>query len=142
MGLTMEPDAATRCPRCNARLTAERIEEPLAKLDTLRCDECQGRFLDPRQLEMIEETVEPTLVEIRRIPTSSDQQVSLPCPVCPSHPVMEKFEHHRDHKVVLDRCRQCRGIWLDGGELRAIREESLPVFLANTVQYFWEILRS
>ena len=27
------------------------------------------------------------------------------------------------------------------GELRAIREESLPVFLANTVKYFWDLMK-
>lgn len=129
------------CPRCSARLTTDRIEEPLAHFDAFACASCGGRFLSQVQLKLIEETVEPRLLEIRHIPPAPNQNIVLDCPACATHPAMDKFEHHRDKKVILDRCPECQGIWLDGGELKAIREESLPLFLANTARYFWDLMK-
>ena len=120
---------------------SDRIREPLADFDAYVCSSCGGRFLGDVQLKLVEETVEPKLFELRHIPPIANQSIVLHCPICPSHPEMEKFEHHRDRKVVLDRCPRCQGIWLDRGELTAIREESLPVFLANTVKYFWDLMK-
>ena len=137
----MKSETEHICPRCDIALTTERLLEPPADFDALRCPECSGRFLSRTQLKLVEETVEPKLLEWRRIPGSSRQNLVLACPLCPTHPTMEKFEHHRDRKVILDRCPGCRGIWLDAGELKAIQEESLPLFLANTVKYFWDIMR-
>ena len=130
-----------RCPRCKALLATERIREPLAHFDAFLCSGCGGRFLSQVQLQLVEETVEPTLLELRHIPPAPNQNIVLNCPICPAHPAMDKYEHHRDRKVILDRCPECQGIWLDSGELRAIREESLPVFLANTLRYFWDLMK-
>ncbi len=129
------------CPRCKAELTGDRITEPLADFNALSCPQCRGRLLNEVQLKMIEETVEPRLLEVRRIPSPSEQHAILHCPICPEGQAMEKYEHHRDRRVIVDHCPECQAIWLDGGELRAIREESLPVFLANTVRYFIDILK-
>ena len=129
------------CPRCPSSLTRRSQDEPGAQFDSWACLGCDGRFLAESDLQRIEETVEPVVLELRRIPGADDQQRILECPVCePRHP-MEKFEHHRDRNVVLDRCPSCRGVWLDGGELTAIQEESLPIFLVSSARYFLSLLR-
>ena len=137
----MTQPAQHHCPRCQTQLAPERIEEPLAAFDSLSCPECRGRLLSNVQLRMIEETVEPRLIEIRRISHRAEQDLVLHCPRCPNQPAMEKYEHHRDKRVLLDRCGECDSIWLDAGELKAIRDESLPVFVVNTVRYFVELFR-
>jgi Zn-finger nucleic acid-binding protein len=137
----MDSPVKPKCPRCSEPLVEGHFSEPQAEFDSYLCLSCHGRFLSEEQLHMVEETVEPRLVEWRHLPSSKEQSVPLLCPLCTKAPVMEKYEHHRDHQVVLDRCPECRGIWLDHGELRAIREESLPVFLAGTVRYFWNLLK-
>ena len=137
-----EPTADYECPRCAVALTTEQFNEPQAVFAVYYCPECDGQLLSDVQLRSVEETVQPRLVELRHVPSAEEQQVPLDCPRCPGSIAMEKFRHHRDAKVVLDRCPECQSIWLDGGELEAIQEESLPVFFANTVQYFWSLLRS
>ncbi len=135
MGLTPS------CPRCRTSLDRRNQNEPGAELDSWICPGCDGRFLAESDLQRIEETVEPVVLELRRIPDAEDQQRILGCPVCEPAEPMEKFEHHRDHRVVLDRCPSCRGVWLDGGELTAIQQESLPVFLVGSARYFLSLLK-
>jgi Zn-finger nucleic acid-binding protein len=53
-----------------------------------------------------------------------DQLLPMYCPYCDLHPRMDKAEHPRDAKVIMDVCEHCSGIWLDGGELEAIQKES------------------
>jgi uncharacterized protein len=43
---------------------------------------------------------------------------------------MEKLTSSREVRVLLDTCDECGGVWLDGGELRAIQQESLPALAA------------
>jgi len=43
---------------------------------------------------------------------------------------MRKMRSAREHRVLLDACDVCGGVWLDGGELRAIQQESLPALAA------------
>lgn len=131
-----------RCPRCAATLSGREYSEPQAEFTVYACGNCGGQLLSDAQLRSVEETVLPKLLELRHLPSPSEQQASISCPACPGGARMEKFRHHRDAQVVLDRCPQCRSIWLDAGELEAIQEESLPVFFANTVRYFWGMLRT
>ena len=100
-----------------------------------RCTGCEGRFFEGGDLEKIDDIIQPTLVELRRIPSAVDQQMPLTCPVCASGPVMTKVEHQRDARVVVDICPSCRGTWLDKGELSAIQKEGLLTFLVNTVKW-------
>lgn len=129
------------CPRCLTALAPDRIEEALTTVDALRCPDCEGRFFRQGRLEEIDDIVAPRLIEIRRIPSPSEQYVDMKCPACSPPRVMNKYEHERDQKVILDVCPECKGVWLDGGELEAIQHEALPVFIANTIRYFREIFK-
>ncbi|MCP4675589.1 MAG: zf-TFIIB domain-containing protein [Deltaproteobacteria bacterium] len=117
------------CPRCQTDLQPEEMVEVGARLSILRCESCEGRFFQPGDLRKIDGVIEPRLVEIRRIPTTSEQQVSLRCPVCHPKTWMTKGEHQRDRKVIMDVCPSCNGTWLDPGELEAIHREGWSFLL-------------
>jgi len=91
-----------------------------------RCDSCGGHWLDEEHLHQLEQMTDVVLFEIRSIPDEEEQKKPLVCPRCGDW--LAKRISARDQKVTMDRCRSCNGIWLDGGEMEAIREEgALPV---------------
>lgn len=131
---------AHRCPRCKEPLGPGSVDGLAPKLTAFSCPACRGHFLSPAAFKDVEATTFPKLVELRRLPDNAEQLQLLGCPACDGHPLMEKFRHPKDRHVVVDRCRECSAIWLDAGEAAAIREESLPVFVARTARYFYDLL--
>jgi len=47
---------------------------------------------------------------------------------------MEKSESLRDKKVIIDICPGCKGIWLDGGEMEAIRKENIFILFGQLIK--------
>ncbi|MFN2165633.1 MAG: zf-TFIIB domain-containing protein, partial [Anaerolineae bacterium] len=60
------------------------------------------------------------------------------CPACPGKVPMVKSHSRRDHKVIIDACPECHGVWLDSGELEAIQQEGLFVALKNFFRWLDE----
>lgn len=129
-GWSFNPHCFMYCPRCNIQLSNKTVLDNKYFVNLDYCRSCGGIWLDAGELERLEKTIEPTFFEIRNIPDSGEQQVKLDCPSCGNHLVLEKITHPRDHKVVMDSCRVCKGVWLDTGEIEAIRTENW-VFLAG-----------
>ncbi len=132
-------DRRLLCPRCGLGLvtgtldsyarvtpaTEERASELVAgEVEVDGCSTCGGFWLDRGELEQVDNVIEPTPLEIRRIPDKQTQQVELTCPGCGAHP-MGKVVHEADRHVVMDVCPDCGGTWLDGGELTAIRKQGI-----------------
>lgn len=113
------------CPRCQVELTIETVRERHATLEIDRCPSCEGIWLDKAEMQKLEAIVEPVFLEMRKIPGSIDQLAGLYCPSCSGKVLMEKADHPRDEKVVVDYCSKCGGAWLDKGELRAIQQENI-----------------
>ncbi len=117
-----------QCPRCTTQLTVNKFEKydediTLSTLDVDKCESCGGIWFDKDELEHVHNTIEITLVEIRKIPDSEKQNQPLSCPKCESI-TMEKVQNTRDENVIMDVCPSCKGVWLDSGELKAIQQES------------------
>jgi uncharacterized protein len=95
-----------------------------------KCATCQGVFLDQGELEKLEAEA----LKAERHLTSEEgdgaskaydfaRQANLPeikCPKCLK--LMERSEYGYCSGVLIDRCLECQGIWLDGGELLAIQK--------------------
>lgn len=86
-------------------------------------------------LQRMGEVIEPVIVEVRNLPTTSKQLKLLNCPECSDHPPLTKFRPERDPHVMLDYCGQCRGVWLDKNELEAIQRDSLVRVLADLARF-------
>ncbi len=125
----MKEEKNYKCPRCASILTIDLLPERDLQIEVDKCPACLGIWFDQGELQRIDQVVEPVLIEFRHIPSEYDQLTAMNCPKCAEHPLMEKHEHPRDEQVIIDVCPSCQGIWLDGGELAAIQQES-----------FWKIL--
>lgn len=114
-----------KCPRDQQELKAETYE---GHVTVHTCPECGGMWLDKGELEEIEEIMEHDYRdELARIPDfignafEMARQLNshgISCPSCGSK--TESTEYAYCSQVVIDRCPECGGIWLDKGELEAI----------------------
>jgi len=112
------------CPRCNIELTNKTIIDFKYFLNIDYCSSCGGIWLDNGELARLEKTIEPTFYEIRKIPKNQEQLEVLKCPSCDNSKILQKAQHQRDKHVIMDYCPVCKGIWLDTGEIEAIRKEN------------------
>lgn len=113
-----------KCPRCNVILVKEAVKDVNLVVDVDKCPNCKGMWFEVGELSKLDKIVEPKIIEFRKIPKEKYQLKALFCPSCADHPLMQKADHPRDSKVIIDYCEQCKGIWLDKGELEAIQQES------------------
>ncbi len=104
------------CPCCHDPMLAEEHGDIVME----RCDRCGGRWMEPSDLKAI--------LDLIRLPVSgpavrmgidlTDVREEATCPRCGVP--MEPFNYAADSGVILDKCRVCGGLWLDGGHLERV----------------------
>lgn len=102
-----------KCPRDGAELG----EEVISKVTVDTCPSCQGTFLDSMELASILGISKDLAMERLTL----DDIPQLRCPDCQARMASHWFSMAR--RVMVDACPACRGVWLDGGELRALLKE-------------------
>ena len=127
----MTQSAVRVCPVCSIPLDVRHMSGEEIDL----CTKCGGSFYDDGELERIlslfahYERVQVNEPEIEAI-TVVERARQVLCPV--DQTLMTPEEKAG---VVFDRCSRCDGIWLDGGELVALRlaqeniKENLSLYL-------------
>jgi len=106
------------CPVCNVPMVV--LEMDLIEID--HCLKCGGVWLDAEEMDLLLDGSEGR-EEIRRRATRVDDspEEKRRCPICDRK--MEKARVARegkDIKILIDRCEEHHGTWLDGGELDAV----------------------
>lgn len=124
-----------KCPRCREDLEPSRRTAGDLNVDSLRCFNCTGNWLELDALRALEQVVDVRLIEWNRLPGVETQGRILFCPRCPGGMAMDKVVSKRDSRVVMDVCGTCHGVWLDYGELEAIQQKSLFAALADVVSF-------
>lgn len=127
-----------QCPRCNVPLQSDTVKDMyFSNVSIESCPSCKGQWLQSDQLEFLAKEYDVVLLEFRKIPPLKEQLKALTCPSCGINQPMDKVEHERDAKVILDSCPKCNGVWLDKGELDAIQKES--IFALAGKLYKWSV---
>ncbi len=106
------------CPVCSVAMYLEHIEGE--EID--RCPDCKGIYFDKGELENISKLVmlfSDAKLEEEEIDTipQFERDRKLKCPDC-GEPMIEEDV---GGGYVIDVCTGCSGIWLDYGELTAIK---------------------
>lgn len=114
-----------KCPVDRTDLLGRRYE---GEITVDLCPACHGVWLDPGELEAIEETHERDHAEeLARMAdlgynayelAQQKHGRTLYCPRCGAE--METREYARCSQVMIDVCPRAHGIWLDRGEIEAL----------------------
>lgn len=124
------------CPRCYLPLYETTVGQGAASR-AQQCSKCEGHWLSKGVLDDVSRDVDVKWVERRHLPSADLQLAPIRCPSCGIPTVMRKVSSPRDAKVLMDVCPSCSGVWLDGGELNAIREMSALTALADLVKFMF-----
>jgi Zn-finger nucleic acid-binding protein len=96
------------CPKCQGRLHEDTLKASGVRVDS--CPSCRGMWFERDELATHSATVEGRLVP------GVDADISRRrCPAC--RVPMTKFKYSGTD-VEIDLCEECRGVWLDQGELK------------------------
>lgn len=116
-----------KCPRCNAVLSDAELDH--AKVEF--CPKCKGEWLFAGELQKIvehhdevftrEELAAQDAVNKQIFTAEKDDHDELNCPVCESVR-MEHFNYGDTSGIILHKCTECGGIWMDKGQLEKIEE--------------------
>ncbi|MBP8604391.1 MAG: zf-TFIIB domain-containing protein [Phycisphaerae bacterium] len=109
-----------RCPGCKGLLRAERHDY----IEFHICSHCRGIWVAGEQFRalavrvaaegQVPSSAKLTFEPRKALKPAEDNPARL-CPVCDKP--MQEFNYAYDSNIFLDRCRQCRGIWLDPNEI-------------------------
>jgi Zn-finger nucleic acid-binding protein len=98
-----------KCPRDQAELVVEQH----SGVEVDRCPQCNGRWLDHHELDLLESTTAPDENDRRATIEYAKRPSELACPVCGKQ--MRAF-NYRAYNLELDTCEDAHGFWLDAGE--------------------------
>ena len=102
------------CVKCTSVLDKSTV----GGMEVDLCPACGGLWLDQGEMEKLSSADRGTVDGLRRVLTGGEQaglsDATAICPACSG-----KLVEVRLGKVLIDYCRQCRGVFLDKGELDA-----------------------
>lgn len=101
------------CPRDQTTLVKSRFMTEV--MDA--CSQCDGVWLERGEMEKILGLPD----DLFRGQDRPDPKGAAACPDC--HVSMKTVWFSMDERVLIDRCEQCGGVWLDAEELRELVQE-------------------
>lgn len=112
-----------KCPACGNTLEEITVQDVTVDVCT---NGCAGIWFDTRELKKVDEKHESAGEELLLIEANRDATVDYeskrPCPKCDGITMLRHFMSVKK-EIEVDECGKCGGIWLDGGELRQIRDQ-------------------
>jgi len=105
------------CPKCLGDMNEVAVEG--VTIDV--CASCRGIWLDPGELAMLRgaDTDLPHAPEQLTTGSRYLETTTYICPRCEGG--FESFEYAPGSGLIIDRCKDCAGIYLDAGELKKVR---------------------
>jgi Zn-finger nucleic acid-binding protein len=115
------------CPRCHAVLAETEYDGVNIEV----CSGCKGEWLFAGELQKIvdhhdevftpEEIASLNAVDQQILTAEKDDHDELNCPAC-EDVQMEHFNYGDTSGIILHKCTECDGIWMDKDELKKIEE--------------------
>jgi len=117
------------CPRDHTPLVPEKVAVTGPDVTIDKCPTCAGVFLDKNELLRISGDFRLNKYLRDKVALDSDSQVV--CPHCGGIMDLERIAG-----VEVEVCLTCFGLWLDGGELEALkgRRDAAPIPLTSKKQ--------
>lgn len=111
-----ELEAVVICPKCKVDMTRKEVEVPGPNVFIDFCPNCKSYWFDKGELSKIvkDRLVKKYLTESKGM----DKWTRFSCPRCNGKMTM-KFVYNLE----VDECKDCNGLWLDKGELSALKEK-------------------
>lgn len=112
-----------QCPACTQSLS--QVFAGDIELDICRVG-CHGIWFDRDELLKFDEPHEFNVTAVYQL--TGSPKISTPsceqrfCPRCENEPLVRQFIDHQNH-IEMDQCWSCGGVWLDVGELDALRAQ-------------------
>lgn len=116
-----------KCPRCDS--TLQSIEYDGQKVEV--CPGCQGEWLHAGELQKLvehhdevftpEEIASLKAVNKEIFTVEKDDHDELNCPAC-GNVRMEHFNYGDTSGIILHKCIECGGIWMDKDQLKKVEE--------------------
>jgi Zn-finger nucleic acid-binding protein len=119
-----------RCGDVDLELAVQGDDADPVEIDV--CPTCHGVWLDAKELSKLDDNffVDVEEIEFKDVaPTESD--VQLCCPRCAGAPPLRKVSPSQYQGVVVDTCPNCKGFWLDRGELEKMHHASDQALIAS-----------
>jgi Zn-finger nucleic acid-binding protein len=98
------------CPKCAVALTPKKLKGRQTEVDF--CSKCQGIWFDDGELSSAIGVPARVLS-----PSPNARETAVMCPRCTTPLVVFPYP---GTMTVIDGCRTCRGVWLDGGEFQEL----------------------
>ena len=116
-----------KCPRCNSPLQSVEYDGQIVQV----CSGCKGEWLAVGELQKIvehhdevftpEEIASLDAVDKEIFTAEKDDHDELNCPVC-ENVQMEHFNYGDTSGIILHKCLDCGGIWMDKDQLQKTEE--------------------
>ena len=116
-----------KCPRCGSDLQSTEYDGQIVEV----CSNCKGEWLKAGELQKIighhdevftpEEIASLAAVDKQILTAENADRDELNCPVC-QNVRMEHFNYGDTSGIILHKCGQCGGIWMDKAQLQKVEE--------------------
>ena len=111
-----------KCLTCGEEMSNHLVHTHHGHIDYDMCDGCGGLWLDRGELDRLAFQVEGSAEASSGEPAAGTDEPARNCPRCDGV-ALDKVKFLDASDITLDRCGNCGGFWLDGGEIDLINTE-------------------
>lgn len=135
------------CPKCVGKLGKKIIES----IEVDVCFVCEGIWFDAKELEEVvkKDSRDFQFLDVGREEFDGKEAAEFKknldaktgkCPRCSDGTALASREYKSKHRINVDVCPKGHGVWLDGGEIKELRNRGL-VSLKDQADFHLEFLK-
>ena len=111
-----------KCLNCGGEMMNHLVHTNHGHIGYDICEACGGLWLDKGELDRMAFEVEGSAEASSATPVECGEEPAHPCPRCEGV-ALHKVKFLDESEITLDRCDNCGGFWLDGGEIDRVNSE-------------------